>query len=114
MAFVSAGYRRYGPDHIEIRLAQPSDQRALEALAALDSKRMPSGPTLVGVVDGVLAAAVPLDGSPPLADPFRPTEGLVHLLRFRAVELRDEHRGRRQSPLRARLGLAVSKPATPV
>jgi hypothetical protein len=106
MAHLSAGYQRYGSDHIEIRLAQPSDQRALEALSALDSKRLPSGPTLVGVVDGALVAALPLDGSPALADPFRPTEGLLHLLRFRAVELRDEHRGRRQSPLRARLGLA--------
>jgi hypothetical protein len=106
MAYTSAGYRQYGSDHIEIRLARSSDQDALQELAALDAKRTPSGPVLVGIVDGVLVAALPLDGSPALADPFRPTEGLVHLLRFRAGELAEERRSSRLAPLRTRLGLA--------
>jgi hypothetical protein len=106
MATASPGYRHYGSDHIEIRLAQPSDRHALEELACLDAKRAPAGPALLGLVDGTLAAALPLDGSPALADPFRPTAGLVWLLRFRAAELADERRGRRHAPLRARLGLA--------
>jgi len=106
MALNSSEYRDYGSDHIEIRLAQSCDREALARLAVLDSKPTPSGPALLGLVDGALVAALPLDGSAPLADPFRPTEGLVCLLRFRAADLEEERSGRLRSPLRTRLGLA--------
>jgi len=106
MALASPDYRDYGPDHIEIRLAQPSDREGLAQLAALDSKPVPSGPVLLGLAGGALTAALPLDGSSPLADPFRPTAGLVWLLRFRAAELEEGRPGRALAPLRARLGLA--------
>jgi hypothetical protein len=106
MAFTNSGYRDYGSDHIEIRLAQPRDREPVARLAGLDSKPVPSGPVLLGLVDGALAAALPLDGSAPIADPFRPTTGLVSLLRFRAADLEEEQPGRLRGPLRARLGPA--------
>jgi hypothetical protein len=106
MALASTGYGNYGSDHIEIRLAGASDRELLAQLATLDSKPAPSGPALLGIVDGALVAALPLDGSEPLADPFRRTAGLVCLLRFRAAELEQERPGRLRAPLRARLGLA--------
>lgn len=106
MALSSSGYRASGSDQIEIRLARPADRQAIAQLAALDSKPAPSGPLLLGLVDGTLAAALPLDGSAPLGDPFRPTAGLVCLLRVRAADLEGGRSGRLSAPLRARLGLA--------
>jgi hypothetical protein len=106
MACKNPGYRDYGSDHIEIRLAQPRDRDSIAQLAGLDSKPVPSGSVLLGLVDGALAAALPLDGSAPIADPFRPTAGLVSLLRFRAVDLEETRAGQLRVPLRARLGPA--------
>jgi hypothetical protein len=80
-------YAPIGSDHIEIRLATEGDRPALEALALLDAKRPPAGSALVAFVEGELVAALPLDGSDALGDPFRPTADLVRLLSVRAAQL---------------------------
>jgi hypothetical protein len=66
---------------------------AIERLAQLDSARRPSGPVLVAAVGGEPVAALPLDGGPTIADPFRGTAALVSLL-----ELRVAHTCRRPRP----------------
>jgi len=72
---------------IVIRRADASDARALLRLAALDSAAVPpAGPdVLIAEVSGRIVAAVH-DGRA-IADPFRPTAGLVDLLRLRAGQL---------------------------
>ena len=69
-----------------LRYAAAADRENLR-LAELDSARAPSGPSLVAEVDGRLRAALPLDGSPAIADPFHRGLDLVELLRLRAVQL---------------------------
>ncbi len=65
---------------VTIRIARPSDDQALRRLAELDSRRLPKGEILVAALGDELAAALPLDGGEPVADPFLPTGGLVALL----------------------------------
>ncbi len=48
---------------------------------------MPELPALVAEVDGRLRAALPLDGSAPVADPFHRGAELIQLLRVRATQL---------------------------
>lgn len=93
------------PQDVTIRWARPTDREALARVAALDSRRLPDGPLLVGVVDGRIWAALAHDGSA-IADPFSPSGDLVGLLRARASQL-SESRVRapflRLEPLFARL-----------
>jgi hypothetical protein len=92
-------------DAVSIREAGLSDSRAIDALAALDSRHRPLGRLLVAEVGGQIAAALPLDGGSPIADPFRPTAELLALLEARAAQLGG--RRRRRLPLaRPRLRLA--------
>jgi hypothetical protein len=73
---------------VTIRMAVSADAAALDRLAQLDSAPPPApGPTLVAEVDGELRAAVPLQGGPALADPFRPTVELVAILAQRRQQL---------------------------
>jgi hypothetical protein len=71
------------------------DIDAIQRLAALDEKPIPSGGVLVAEQNGVLVAALPLDGSQPLADPFKPTADVVELLRVSARQLSDASGGHR-------------------
>jgi len=64
------------------------DEPALRRLAELDSRRVPAGEVLVAAVGGELVAALSVDGTAAIADPFRPTLGLVRLLGVRAAQLR--------------------------
>jgi hypothetical protein len=73
---------------VTIRLARPSESRALERLAALDSARTPEGDVLVAEVSGELRAAFPVRGGRVIADPFHPTAGLTSMLVLRARQLR--------------------------
>jgi hypothetical protein len=73
---------------VTIRRATEDDRAALARLHALESRPPASGVEfLVAEQDGELLAALPLGGGPPVADPFRPTRGLVALLRVRADDL---------------------------
>jgi hypothetical protein len=73
---------------VTVRLADYGDSAALVRLAGLDSAAFPEGPTLVAEVDGEIQAALPVDGGPAIADPFRSTSGLVAMLRLRTEHLR--------------------------
>jgi hypothetical protein len=65
---------------ILIRHATRDDSRAVFRLALLDDRPAPRGDALLAFVDGELAAARPLDGRAPVADPFRHTAHLLDLL----------------------------------
>jgi hypothetical protein len=79
---------------IAIRLCRVGDHEALERLAQLESRTLPSGSFVIGEVDGAVAAAWPLDASDAvLADPFVRTEQLVSLMALRVAQL---HRAERR------------------
>jgi hypothetical protein len=67
---------------VVIRAARGSDGAALENLARMDSQRPLHGDVLLAEQDGVIVAA--LSGERSIADPFRPTDDVVELLRVRA------------------------------
>jgi hypothetical protein len=73
---------------VSIRYAGPSDAPLLLALATLDSKPVPTGDVLVAEVDGAPGAALSLTDGTAIADPFRHTADLVHILELRAAQLR--------------------------
>jgi hypothetical protein len=73
---------------LTIRMAVSADAEALVRLAQLDSVRPPAPvPMLVAEVGGELRAALPLDGGPAIADPFRRTAQLVAILAERRRQL---------------------------
>jgi hypothetical protein len=72
---------------VTLRYASAADSDGLRRLAALDSAPAPSGLALVAEVDGRLRAALPLDGSRAIADPFHRGLDLVELLLVRAAQL---------------------------
>jgi hypothetical protein len=72
-----------------IRRSSAEDTRALERLAALDSRALPGGHFLLAEVRGEVIAAAPLDAEvAPLADPFRPT---AHIREFLELQVRGLH-----------------------
>jgi hypothetical protein len=73
---------------VTIRQAAAGDAARLSHLAQLDSAEVPGGQVLVAEVDGRLRAALPLNGSAPIADPFHRGTELIELLRLRAAQLR--------------------------
>jgi hypothetical protein len=72
---------------VTLRWAAAADSEGLRRLAELDSASPPHGVALVAEVDGRLRAALPLDGSEPIADPHHRGAELVELLRVRAAQL---------------------------
>lgn len=72
---------------VTLRYAAAADAQRLRSLAELDSTAAPSGPALVAEIDGRIRAALPLDGSQPIADPFHRGAELLALLRMRAAQL---------------------------
>jgi hypothetical protein len=72
---------------ITLRYAGAADAKRLRYLAELDSTSAPSGAVLVAEIDGRLRAALPLDGTPAIADPFHRGAELIDLLRLRAAQL---------------------------
>src|SRR5689334_5310561 len=79
-----AGRRRHDAAPITIRHAAAADLKALERLAALDSRRVPSGELFVAEVDGRLLAATSIDTGAVIADPFEHTAAIVQLLQVQA------------------------------
>jgi hypothetical protein len=69
---------------ILVRPARSVDADALRVLAALDSAAPLTGDVLLAVSGGDIAAAISLDSSAVIADPFQPTAHLVDLLRTAA------------------------------
>jgi hypothetical protein len=74
-------------ESLVIRRAYPDDRAALERLATLDARPLPSEPLLVAEVDGELWAAVSLSDGGAVADPFQPSGALVDLLLARRAQL---------------------------
>ena len=74
---------------VTVRRFGERDIDAIQRLAALDEKPIPSGGVLVAEQAGELVAALPLDGGDALADPFKPTADVVELLRVSARQLRE-------------------------
>lgn len=72
-------------DRVTTYLSDPDE--AIERLAQLDSSRSPSGSVLVAAVGGKPVAALPLDGSPAIADPFQRTAELVSMLELRLAQM---------------------------
>ena len=72
---------------VTLRYASAADRESLRQLAELDSASAPAGVALVAEVDGRLRAALPLDGSRAIADPFHRGLDLIELLRLRAAQL---------------------------
>jgi hypothetical protein len=73
---------------LTIRHASASDLPALERLAALDSRRIPTGELFVAEAEGRLLAATSLDTGAVIADPFEHTASIVELLRVHAGAVR--------------------------
>ena len=87
-AMVRSHTWRNAAETVTIRMALPADAEALGRLAQLDSAPPPAPvPMLVAEVGGELRAALPLDGGPAIADPFRRTAELVALLAERTRQL---------------------------
>lgn len=80
--------RRVDTAPVTIRHAAADDMKALERLAALDSRRVPSGELFVAEVGGRLLAATSIDTGAVIADPFEPTASLVELLHIQAAAAR--------------------------
>jgi hypothetical protein len=97
---------------LTIRIAVPADAEALRRLAQLDSAPVPAPALmLIAEVAGELRAAVPLYEGRPIADPFRPTAGLVALLTERKRQIAAPRRG---AARRLRRPARVRQPATTV
>jgi hypothetical protein len=73
---------------LTIRHATTADFPALERLAALDSRRIPTGELFVAEAEGRLLAATSLDTGAVVADPFEHTASIVELLRAHAGAVR--------------------------
>ncbi len=73
---------------ITIRPARADEGEALGRLAQLDSAELPRGELLVALMGEELVAAVSIERGEAIADPFRPSVGLVKLLSARATQLR--------------------------
>jgi hypothetical protein len=90
---------RHADDTVVIRLAVAADVPALDRLAQLDSApAVPHAPVLVAESDGELRAARSLVDGRSIADPFRPTAGLLALLETRARLLLGSGRARTRGP----------------
>jgi hypothetical protein len=103
-ATIPSDTSRSPAETLTIRVAVSADAAALNRLAQLDSAPPPARvPVLVAEVGGELRAALPLDGGPAIADPFRRTAELVAILADRARQLTPLPRrvARRWRPLRA-------------
>lgn len=93
------------PGTLTIHEAGDADAEAIRWLAERDSAPVPRGRLLLAEQDGVAAAAVASDGTV-IADPFRPTAGIVAVLELRARQ-RDTGSARRpREARRRRLGVA--------
>jgi hypothetical protein len=82
-----ASVRAVPREPLTLRLSRESDDAALERLAQLETRRATTGGHVVAEVDGVIVAALPLNGGKPYLDPFRRSAHLVPLLELRARQL---------------------------
>ena len=79
-----------------LRPAMSGDDRALRRLAERDSASPLHGPVLVALADDDLVAALSLADGRAVADPFRPTAGVLAVLRDYAERSAGRRRERRR------------------
>lgn len=96
-----------GQPTVTLRIAFPDDARPLAWLAELDGAPPLVGPVLIAEVGGSPAAAVSLSDFRTIANPYQPTDALIHLLMVRARQLRGPGEGSRR-PRLARLRALLS------
>jgi hypothetical protein len=82
---------------ITIRDADPADLSELRRLAELDSALLPTGPMVVGEVDGEVRAAYSVDEHRAIANPFKRTAELVALVELHARQANRARKRRRRS-----------------
>ena len=75
---------------LSIRLAHRADRDAIARVAALDSSRPPRGDVLVAESGGEIVAAIAIESGRAVADPFRRTAAIVHMLRVRRAALHED------------------------
>ena len=75
---------------VDIRRLDPAgaDRESLKRLAGRDSSPAPTSDSLGAELDGRLIAAVAIDGTASIADPFAPSADVRALLELRASQLR--------------------------
>ena len=77
---------------LTIRLAHRADRDAVARVAALDSSLPPRGDVLVAESGGEIVAAIAIESGHAVADPFRRTAAIVHMLRVRRAALHEARR----------------------
>lgn len=94
---------RDDPARIELRLCTVADDAALEELAQLNERPLPTGSFVLALVDGRVVAARSLTSGEVLADPFARTTHLRRLLAVRAAQIQEPVRGTRRWSRRRQL-----------
>jgi len=74
-------------DSVAIRMARPEDDYAIARVAALDSRKAPTGRVLVAEADGEVIAALSVSNGAQAADPFSWTSEVMELMEMRAVQI---------------------------
>lgn len=100
---------------ITIRDAVPADHGELRRLAELDSALLPTGPMVVGEVDGEVRAAYSVDERRAIANPFKRTAELVTLVELhvrQANRARKRRRRRSVAPQPPGFGIGLVPPRT--
>ena len=87
-----AGEPQELPDPVLVRRATAADAAHIDALARLDSRKLPQGPFLVAELGGEAVAAMSLTDGTVVADPFRRTRDAADMLRLRAAQLAEQAR----------------------
>jgi hypothetical protein len=89
-----AGAKAVPDVDVAIREAESRDVPELMRLAELDSRPLPVGEMLVAEAGGKIRAALSVESSAAIADPFVPTAELLSLLELRAQQMRRDRRSR--------------------
>jgi hypothetical protein len=79
---------------LTLRRAGTGDEAAIARVAALDSRRPPTGLTMVAELDGTILAAISFEDGAVVADPFERTADVVQALRLRRRQLSPARRRR--------------------
>jgi hypothetical protein len=94
--------------HLTVRLAAQDDEPALRRLADVDSASRLTGRVLVAELEDELRAAISLDTGTVIANPFKPSADIVHVLRLRRYQLMRQ--GSDMAPVRSLLRRLVATP----
>jgi hypothetical protein len=94
--------------HLTVRLAASEDEPALRWLADVDSARRLTGHVLIAELEDQPRAAISLATGTVVANPFKPSADIVHVLRLRRYQLMRQ--GSDMAPVRSLLRRLVATP----